>query len=376
MSEAAPEPDCAPGAPHPRHTAQVFGQENAEASFLQAFQSGRLHHGWLLAGPRGVGKATLAWRLARFLITAPLAETDGLFGAPPPPQTLDPPTDHPALARIAALSEPNLCLVRRGWDEKGARLRKEITVGEMRRLKGYFELASTDGGRRVAIIDAADEMNRNAANAMLKVLEEPPKHTILLLVAHQPARLLPTIRSRCRMLRCQTLSAVDLAAALSQAGADPGEDAAALNALSGGSVGTALRLMREGGLALYAQIAGLLVDPDARAEALALADSAAGPKNAARYDLILDLIDLFLARVARAGAAGPPVEEAYRGEAALLSRLAPSAEAARGWADLAQTLSARARHGQAVNIDPAAIILDLTLSTQAMATQTRIAAPV
>ena len=206
-----PEPDRIEGAPHPRETARLYGHEAAEAAFLDAAISGRLHHAWLITGPRGTGKATLAWRLARFLLATPPAGETGLFGAAPPPMSLDIDPEHPVARRMRALSEPGLFLLRRGANDKGDRLSAEIRVDEVRKLKGFFSLSATDGGRRVVIVDAADEMNTAAANAVLKLLEEPPRGAVLLLVSHQPNRLLPTIRSRCRELRLAPLAPDDLA---------------------------------------------------------------------------------------------------------------------------------------------------------------------
>ena len=256
-----PEPDRVEGAPHPRETRALCGQARAEAAFLDAHAGGRLHHAWLLTGPRGVGKATLAWRIARFLLTEPpAADGAGLFGdTPPAPTSLDVPEDHPALRRMEALAEPSLFLLRRAWDDKARppRLKTVITVDEVRRLKGFFALSAADGGRRVVIVDAADEMNANAANALLKLLEEPPAGAVLLLVSHQPSRLLPTIRSRCRELRLETLGAEDMAAALAAAGHAPGEEAEALAELAGGSVGEAVRLANLDGLAAYRSLVAL-----------------------------------------------------------------------------------------------------------------------
>lgn len=366
LSEDLPEPDRAPGAPHPRETAVLFGQSQAEAAFLAAYASGRLHHGWLLTGPRGLGKATLAWRIARFLLATP--DDDGGMFAPPPPTTLDVAPDHPVARRIAALSESRLFLLRRGPNEKGDALSRDITVGEVRKMKSFFTLSAADGGRRVAIIDAADEMNVAAANALLKVLEEPPDRVTLLLVAHQPARLLPTIRSRCRVLPLAPLGPEDLGRALAATGTE-GEDPRVLAQLAGGSVGAALRLSSLEGAALYARLVGLMATLPRmdRARALALADGVAGKANEARFDLMLDLIDLFLARLARGGATGTPPPEAAPGEAALIMALSPDARRARGWADLAQTLSIRARRGRAVNLDPAALVLDMLLRIDAAA---------
>ena len=360
MSDEPLEADRAPGAPHPRETQRLIGQEAAEQDFLDAFTSDRMHHAWLIRGPRGVGKATLAWRIARFLLTTP--QEDGLFGAPPPPTTLDPDPNHPALARLLALSEPHLFLLRRPWDADRKRLRQDITVDEVRKMRDFFGLSVTDGGRRVLIVDAADEMNINAANALLKLLEEPPADTVMLLVCHQPARILPTILSRCRTLRCRPLNPREIAEALHQAGTDPGpEMAEPLAALSGGSVGTALRLITLDGAALYAEITGLFTGPLDRPRALKLAESVTGRATAERLDLMLDLIDLFLSRLAVTGVSGPPVHQAAPGEADLLRRLSPSPTAARRWASLHQSLGARARHGRAVNLDPAALILDTVL---------------
>ncbi|SES32822.1 DNA polymerase III, delta prime subunit [Tranquillimonas rosea] len=358
-----PEPDRAPDAPHPRETRDLIGQEPAERAFLDAFGADRLHHAWLITGPRGVGKATLAWKIARFLLSQPAPGAgSGLFGAPETPDTLDLPDDHPAARQTRALSAPGLFLLRRAWDDKAKRLRTQITVDEARRLKGFLSMSSAEGGRRVVIVDAADEMNVSAANAILKLLEEPPARTTLLLVAHAPARLLPTIRSRCRELRCTPLTPPDMARALEQAGETP-EDPAALAELSGGSVGEALRLLHLGGPDIYAGLVGLLQDAPRmdRAAAIRLADSMAGRGKEERFNVYLRLADRLLARLARAGAGLPPTAEAVPGEAALLARLSPDHVSARHWADLQQSLSARAQHGRAVNLDPSALVLDMVL---------------
>lgn len=359
---ATPEPDALEGAPHPRMTDALFGHAGAEAAFVAAYRTGRLHHAWLISGPRGIGKATLAWRIARFLLTQ--TEDDGSMFAPPPPQTLDSPPDHPVVRRSRALAEPRLYLLRRGYDEKKERWQDVISVDEMRRMRSFFTLSAADGGRRVAIVDAVDDMNIAAANALLKTLEEPPAKTTLLLISHQPAKLLPTIRSRTRELRLGPLGARDLSAALMQAGGQvPPGDEVALAELAAGSVGASFRMVGLEGLALYAALIGLFTTLPrlSRPLAIKLADAGAARGAEAQFDLIVGLIDVFLARLARAGATGILPPEAAKGEAALLRRLSPDPHAARAWADLAQGLGLRARRGRAVNLDPFALLMDMVL---------------
>ncbi len=365
--DALPEPDKLDHAPHPRETPQLFGQSAAETAFLQAHASGRMHHAWLLTGPRGVGKATLAWRIARFLLSTPPDEGDGLFGAPPPPASLDMDPEAPVSRRLRALSEPGLFLLRRGPTDKGDKLSNDIRVDMVRKLAGFLHLSAAEGGRRVIIVDAADELNIQAANALLKMLEEPPARCSFLMISHQPTGLLPTIRSRCRALSLSALGPQDMTRALEQAGIDLPSDPAALTELSGGSVGEAIRLISQGGLGIYSELVALfsrLPDLD-RPRALRLAEAAAARGPTDRLALIMGLTDLLLARLARSGATGmPPRIEAASGEAALMARLAPGPAQARAWADAAQTISARAVHGRAVNLDPASLVLDTVFRIQ------------
>ncbi len=362
MSEDIPEADRLPGAPHPRETERLYGQDAAEAAFLQAHASGRMHHAWLLTGRPGVGKATFAWHAARFLLATPVDEADGLFGAPPAPDSLDIDPEHPVARRLRALSEPGLFLLRRPADPKAKRLATVITVREARRLKTFLGLSAPDDRRRVVIVDAAEEMNTSAANALLKLLEEPPPRATFLLVSHRPSALLPTIRSRCRTLPLDPLGPDDLAQALHAAGAETveGNSLPGLAALAGGSVGGAFRLIEGGGFAFYGALVELFSAAPGvnRQAALALASEA----SAERFDMLTGLVETFLGRLARAGALGPPVPEAVPGEAAALSRLCPDAAAARRWASKQQALSDRARRGAAVNLDPKTLLLDMLLA--------------
>lgn len=350
------EPDRRDGAPHPRETAALFGQEAAEARFLAALAAGRPHHAWLLTGPRGVGKATLAWRVARHMVAG---GSSGTLAMPP---------DAPVFRQAAALSHPALRLCRRGWDDKAGRLRTAISVDDVRGLKGFFQLSATGGGWRVAIVDAADEMTTAAANALLKLLEEPPPRAMILLVCHNPALGLPTIRSRCRELRCVPLGPSDLAAALTAAGVTTEADPAVLAALAGGSVGRALELGAGGGVALYGDIVAMLASapPVDRARVAALAEACSGRQAEARYALTLELLELALCRLALAAATGA-LETTSAEEAALVQRLAAAPGQAQVWATAVPQLAARAGQARAVNLDPAQVILDTCLRIDAAA---------
>ncbi len=367
--DTALEPDRLEGAPHPRDTVQLYGQIDAEQGFLDAFNAGRLHHAWLLTGPKGVGKATLAWRIARFLLTQE-AEDGGMFGAPEKPVTLDVDATHPVVQRMAAGSESRLFRIIRTINPDTKRMRDGIVVDDVRALGRFLSMSATEGGRRAVIIDAADLLNTQAANALLKMLEEPPALTTFLIVAHQPAGLLPTIRSRCRELRLATLSPADMAFALEGAGLETGlsdEATAALGTLSGGSVGAAARLMQLEGLEIYAELVGIfqsLPQLD-RPRVIKLADHFAMRGAEERLDLLLNLLETLLFRLARAGVAGAgSMTPAHPAEAELFARLSPDATAARKWAKLSDSLLTRARHGRAVNLDPAALILDTFMRIQ------------
>jgi DNA polymerase III subunit delta' len=308
------EDDDIDEAPHPRATTSFFGHAAAETALLAAYRSARLPHGLLIAGPRGIGKATLAYRLARFVFAHP----DPLAAAAQDAQSLRiEPTD-PVARRIAAQAQPDLLVIERTVNEKGV-LRNQIAVDDIRRLVPFFGSTAGEGGWRIAIIDAVDDLNRSGANALLKVLEEPPKRALLLLVAHSAARVPPTLRSRCRVVLLRPLAQAEVAAAAAAAlGAQPEDpEFAAAAAAASGSVARALTLLDEGALALRQQALDLLARlPALDAAALhTLGDALAGtdPQPLAAF---IDTVNGWLAARLDGG----------RGELGRLARLAEASE--------------------------------------------------
>jgi DNA polymerase-3 subunit delta' len=250
----------------PRETTVLHGHAEAERALLEAYRGRRFHHAWLIAGPAGIGKATLAYRMARFVLAHPDPRTPAVQRA----TSLHVDTDHPVARRIAAQAHGDLLVLERTVNEKTNKLRQDIQVDDVRRTVTFFGSTAGEGGWRVAIVDAVDELNREGANALLKILEEPPRRAVLLLVSHSAARILPTIRSRCRLLALRPLLATEVARAAATA---IGEDAEAANikaaaAVADGSVRRALALLDGEALDLRSRITALLeqlpaVDPRA-----------------------------------------------------------------------------------------------------------------
>jgi DNA polymerase-3 subunit delta' len=289
------EPDRIEGQPHPREVYDLVGQDDALTRASRSIRSGRPPHGMMLAGPAGIGKATLAYRIARYVLRYG-AKADG-------PADLSVPANDLVSRRIEAQSHPGLLVLKRVVNEKTGRLMNVVRVDEIRRLGGFFGLTSAGGDWRVAIIDAADDMNDSSANALLKVLEEPPARSLLILVTHAPGRQLPTIRSRCQRIDMKPLDDAVLTALLSKRLADASaEDRAALVRLSEGSLGLALRLAEEDGVELARQAEALIGarTPDVKA-LLALAERVGRVQDGVKH--FGDLLSRALSRRIRAQAA-------------------------------------------------------------------------
>ena len=335
--DAAPESDRREEAPHPRETLALFGQGRAEAVLLEAWRSGRLPHAWILGGPPGIGKATLAWRFARFLLAHPDP------ARAPAARDLSVPESHPVVRRLARLALGDVAVLRREWDSKGKKFFSNIRVDDVRAAQKLFHTASASEGWRIAVIDSADDLNAAAANALLKLIEEPPARALFLVVAHRPGLVMPTIRSRCARLMLEPLSPADVARAVVALGPPWSERESAeiegAAARADGSVRAALDLLDAEALAFAHEIEAMLAalpKVDERA-AHRLADRLAPREAEARFEaLVAAALDWLDARV-RAGA----------GEAA---RLAP-------YAAVWEKLRAAARDVDTFNLDRRPLVL-------------------
>lgn len=356
--EALPEADRLEGFPHPRHTQNLFGHDGVERGLAEAFATGRMHHGWLIAGPEGVGKATLAYRLARYVLSE--AHERDPFG-----QTLATADDTVATRQVRALSHPGLLVLRRTFDTKTKRFTASIAIDEVRRLRTFLGLRGGDDTWRVVIVDTADDLNPNAANALLKSLEEPPARTLFLLLTSEPGRLLPTIRSRCRTLELAALPAEPLRQAVRQALTASSEEVtdslpapsewAILERLSEGSVRRLLGLRGGGGIALYNRLndlVGSLPKLDWAAIHI-LSDELGGTAAEQRFELFFELLLALISRLvrARAGAAGCAPDDV-----ALANRLIAEGSLAR-WAELWETIVVEKADAMLLNLDRKSLIL-------------------
>lgn len=258
------ETDRIDGFPHPRETQHLAGQDAALARAARAIRGGHPPQAWLLCGPPGIGKATLAYRIARYLLA---------FGAKAAgPEDLAVPERNAAALQVAAGAHPGLLVLKRGLNDNG-KLMSVLGVDVVRKLQGFFGMTSGAGGWRVVIVDTADDMNDAAANALLKLLEEPPQRAMLLLLSNTPGRLLPTIRSRCQRLDLRPLDSATLEAELARLLPErDSAERAALARLSGGSLGLALRLASGDGVELAREADRFLDNSPDIAASLALAD--------------------------------------------------------------------------------------------------------
>lgn len=331
----------------PEANPDLVGQERAAGILLQALRSNRLPHGWLLAGPRGVGKATLAYRFARRLLRPDDPALDTLDLAP----------DHPLFRQVAQRAHPDLKVIEPPRDARTGRLRSEIGVDAIRSVTASLHTTAAQGGRRVVIVDGAEALNRNAANALLKPLEEPPQGAVMLLITQDSGRVAPTIRSRVATLRLARLDAPALARILARQA--PGLDEprrAALTALAQGSAGTALELAAGPALDLYAELLTALACPEVDRLVLHdLVQRLAAHADRSGFGAAVELLQILLQRVVASatGRLGPPIFDC---EAALLGHLAARRPLDR-WAGLWEKVGRLVGRTESLNLDRTHVLL-------------------
>jgi DNA polymerase III subunit delta' len=323
MSPAQQSEEDEAAAPHPRANALLLGHAAAEQTLLSAYRSARVPHAFLLVGPKGIGKATLAYRMARFVLAHPDPAGPEVAAA----SSLAVDADNPVARRLAAQAQGDLLVLERTPNDKGV-LRQQIAVDDVRRTVSFFGSTAGEGGWRIAIVDAVDELNRSSANALLKVLEEPPQRALLLLISHSAARVPATLRSRCRVVTLRPLAALDVAkAAAAATGALPTDpQIAAVAAAAEGSVARALALLDEDALTLRQQALSLLdtlpnLDPNGLH---ALGDAIAGTDVAPLAAFVDTVNDWLSQRLGTVSATGN--ESRGQGELGRMARLAEAWE--------------------------------------------------
>ncbi|MBB1247671.1 DNA polymerase III subunit delta' [Rhizobium sp. G21] len=295
------------GAIAPQENTRLFGHAEAQIFLAESYASGKGHHALLLEGPEGVGKATLAFRFANHI----LAHPDPLAA---PTQMSDPDPGHPMFRQIAQGASHNLLHLTRPVDAKTGKAKTAITVDEVRRAGKFFSQTSGTGNWRIVIVDPADDLNRSAANAILKMLEEPPKRSMFLVLSHAPGKLLPTIRSRCLAVSLRPLGDDDLVSALAHLGLSAPEHVRdRLLALAGGSVSQAIKLSNYGGLdVLDAMRAALGQEGPARRRAIhKIADVVAQKDGDILYEFFIDQLGMEVSGRARAAALQGDVARAF-----------------------------------------------------------------
>jgi DNA polymerase-3 subunit delta' len=358
------------GGPPPRANPWFVGHETAEAELRRAFARGRPAQSWLLAGPRGIGKATLAFRTARLLLARPpaTAALPGLFGGGATEDLAAEPVpgaDHPVFRRVASGGHGDLFTLEPGFDAKRGVQRTEITVDEVRAVGGFLGATAAEGGWRVVIVDPADAMNRHAANALLKTLEEPPAGAVIFLVSHAPGSLPATVRSRCRRLTLKPLPAAtvaDLLRRYAPALAEPRIES--LARLARGSIGYALELASQDLGGVERQVAAVFRSlPSLDGEALLrLGDSVAGAKRAGGFALAADLVRTWLSSVIRVANGAPPAD-LLADEGETTARLAAAASLDR-WLEVWDKTVRLLARTETANLDARQIICDLFLHVE------------
>lgn len=336
------EPDRLDDTPHPRERRELVGHGVAEKTILDSYRSGRMHHAWIVGGEEGIGKATLAYRAARFILVNSDPHSEAVQNAAD--MSVD--ADAPAARRLAQQAHPDLFVLRRGFTKDGRNLMAEISVNEARKLVSFFNTTAGEGGWRIAIVDTADDLNLNAANALLKVLEEPPPRSLFFILSTAPKRLMSTIRSRCRTLLLKPLDAGEVLEVLAGlpdlTGEAARDDLRRIADAAGGSVRRAAAMLSEGSVEMREVVVGMLDRlPDLDFAAVhGLAERVAGRDGTERFDLMIGVIQDWLHQRLTLGAA--------RGD----TRLA-------AWAGLWEKTARTVREAEIYNLDKRPLVLSI-----------------
>lgn len=353
--ELSPEADRLEGFPHPREMMDLFGHSDQLKQIMQAWGSGRMHHAWMLSGPSGIGKATFAYHMARIILSYDMRD-----GGKPP---LDVPSEDSNVSRqISALSHPNLLLIRRNWSIKDKKFPTAITVDEVRKLRNFVGMTAQAGSWRVVIVDRADEMNKNAANALLKSLEEPPVNCVFFLITEASGKMPPTIRSRCRKLDFNVLNERDLRLAVQNARQKAELDEIdpvrlkTLSQISQGSVRQTLELMQGKGFENYETLIKLFktLPKMDYAQVHTLADKLSTAAALPDFEIFCTLFSDLLRRLIRIGAGSGEAPEAEIHLALKHMR----EDTLANWAELWETLSKAKRETLALNLDRKNFLLE------------------
>lgn len=338
-AEERPIADRIDGIPHPAEAETLIGHDGAMERLAQSYKSGRFHHAWLLSGPRGIGKATLAFRFAKHMLSFPNPTLA--------PETYDSSAvDHSVSRQIAQGAHPNLLHLTKPWDEKTKKFKTQLSVEEVRRTSAFYGMTAGAGGWRVTIVDAADDMNASAANALLKILEEPPKRSVFFVITHAAGGLLPTIRSRCQALACEPLSPPDVKQALNALSVQASDqDLEAVAHLSEGSVRRAIQLIESDVTKDFASFERLMSNPNRAGggdwvAVHKIADSLSRRGQEESYGLFFDLVNGWIAKQVR--------DNPTRSPAALAA-----------WANAWEKATQSQKVADAFNLDKKQVILSL-----------------
>lgn len=346
----------------PRSNPDLFGHEAVEEGLLADFNTGRMPHAIILAGLPGIGKETLAYRLARFLLTQGDQQA-GLFGEPEKPTSLYVAPDHAVFRRVASGGHADLLTIQREYDEKKGRMQTEIPVETVRRINAFVRKTAAENGWRAIIVNQAEDLNRNSQNALLKILEEPPQKTVLILTTSQPGGFLPTIRSRCRMIHMNPLpESVSIPLLDKFCPGLSAEQKSGLSRLAEGSLGKAILLHQNNGLELYKSLLALVSTlPDLNLEAVhAFAEKHTKEEV---FGSVRDILTSWAGRLARLEARGQAITDIMEGDATVFQNLLnvyPPRHFLYAWEKIAQMF----RTAENLNLDNKQAILQAFLMLQ------------